>query len=260
MLLEYLSDSDTIVRWSAAKHLSRLAKKLDDEGRRDILEALLSLYADGTNVEDAKSDEFAQCDYSQVSENTWHGVTLALAECTRNGVVPTTFIPHLIPATLASLHFDLKKGAASVGSNTRDAAAYFFWSAARTVKAEHLSTVVDRVSINLIQKALFDREVHIRRAASAAFQELVGRTNLVKDGIDVLRAVDFFVVGVRRTAFLEAAVEVCEWVIPCLTANADSPKVHHLSRLNHTLRRQERHHALGLRRAKTRFTILWQCM
>ena len=35
---------------------------------------------------------------------------------------------------------------------------------------------IDKISIHLIQKALFDREVHIRRAASAAYQEMVGRT------------------------------------------------------------------------------------
>ncbi|TIA70234.1 hypothetical protein E3P91_03202 [Wallemia ichthyophaga] len=224
-LLDYLSDSDTIVRWSAAKHLSRLAGKLDEGGRRDILEAILSLYAYGTDVEDATTEAFATCDYAQVSENTWHGTTLALAECVRNGIVPPYFIPNLIPAAVASLHFDLKKGAASVGSNSRDAAAYLFWAMARSVAPQHLASIIDTVSVNLIQKALFDREVHIRRAASAAFQELVGRTNLVKYGIDVLRAVDFFVVGVRRTAFLDAAVEVCEYdfyrnsIIPFVASN-----------------------------------------
>lgn len=175
-LLDYLSDSDTIVRWSAAKHLSRLAGKLDKEGRCEILEAILSLYADGTDVDDVTSEAFATCDYSQVSENTWHGTTLALAECIRNGIVPPQFIPNLIPAAVASLHFDLKKGAASVGSNTRDAAAYLFWALARSVSPQNMTKIVDAVSINLIMKALFDREVHIRRAASAAFQELVGRT------------------------------------------------------------------------------------
>ncbi|TIC21828.1 ARM repeat-containing protein [Wallemia mellicola] len=210
-LLEYLSDTDTIVRWSAAKHLSRIAAKLGDEHRTEILDAVLSIYAENTKVDDASSNEFANCDYSYVSESAWHGATLSLAEAFRNGVVPSDYVSKLVPAAIASIHFDLKKGTASVGSNTRDAAAYLFWAMSRSVSPAIMEDFIDKISIHLIQKALFDREVHIRRAASAAYQEMVGRTNLIKHGIDVLRAVDFFVVGVRRTAFLDAAVDVCEY-------------------------------------------------
>ena len=56
--------------------------------------------------------------------------------------------------------------------------------------------------------ALFDRDVHIRRAASAAFQEIVGRLGILPHGIDVLRSMDFFAVGQRRSAFLVAAPAV----------------------------------------------------
>lgn len=56
--------------------------------------------------------------------------------------------------------------------------------------------------------ALFDRDVHIRRAASAAFQEIVGRLGILAHGIDVLRSMDFFAVGQRRSAFLVAAPAV----------------------------------------------------
>lgn len=78
--------------------------------------------------------------------------------------------------------------------------------------------------------SLFDREVHIRRAASAAFQEYVGRTvralvdsddhmltrnqSLFPHGIDVLSKADFFSVGVRRNAFLVAAPAVAVCVFP----------------------------------------------
>lgn len=80
----------------------------------------------------------------------------------------------------------------------------------RTSQTKDYASQLDLIAVNLVLKALFDREVHIRRAASAAFQELVGRSSLVIEGISVLKSIDFFIVGVRRTAFLEAAVEVSE--------------------------------------------------
>lgn len=51
--------------------------------------------------------------------------------------------------------------------------------------------------------ALLDRDVSIRRAASAAFQENVGRLGIFPKGIDVVGKTDFFAVGVRRKAYLE---------------------------------------------------------
>lgn len=49
------------------------------------------------------------------------------------------------------------------------------WSLARTQNAETFSPFASKLARDLIKLALFDREVHIRRAASAAFQEHVGR-------------------------------------------------------------------------------------
>ncbi len=74
------------------------------------------------------------------------------------------------------LYFDLRKGAHSIGSNVRDASAYVIWSLARSKEPSELAPYADRLARQLATVALFDREIHIRRAASAAFQENVGRT------------------------------------------------------------------------------------
>ena len=110
----------------------------------------------------------------------------------------------------------------------RDAASYVLWSLARAHDPETLAPYASDLARRLVTVALFDREIHIRRAASAAFQEHVGRTvstvpprsrrrrlsrgkqGLFPDGIDVLRKADFYSVGTKRNAFLVAAPQVGE--------------------------------------------------
>jgi hypothetical protein len=75
-----------------------------------------------------------------------------------------------------ALSFDVRKGAHSIGSNVRDAAAYVVWALARTQNRVTLVPHTETLARRLMATTLFDREVHIRRAASAAFQEHVGRT------------------------------------------------------------------------------------
>ena len=58
----------------------------------------------------------------------------------------------------------------------RDAACYVLWSLARSHNPEILAPHAPNLAGQLVTVALFDREVHVRRAASAAFQEHVGRT------------------------------------------------------------------------------------
>lgn len=125
-----------------------------------------------------------------------------------------------------ALYFDIRKGAHSIGSNVRDAASYVLWSLSRAQSVEALEPHALNLARHLVVAALFDREIHIRRAASAAFQEYVGRTvstacthnvndsntlqSLFPHGIDVLRKTDFYAIGVRRNAFIVAAPEVAE--------------------------------------------------
>ncbi len=111
---------------------------------------------------------------------------------------------------LQAITFDVRRGAHSIGSNVRDAAAYLIWSLARSSLPSAIKPFASEIATTLASVACFDREVSIRRAASAAFQEHVGRMGLFPAGIEVLAKTDFYSVSVRRTAFLVAAPQVAE--------------------------------------------------
>ncbi|KAG6918759.1 hypothetical protein DXG01_011950 [Tephrocybe rancida] len=184
--LIYTNVQDTVVRWSAAKGIARISDRLPPDFSDQILETILGLFSIHAVV------AASLYDLPAIAESTWHGACLACAELARRGLVAPARLSELIEWLSKALYFDLRKGAHSIGSNVRDAAAY----------------------VNLAQRltavALYDREIHIRRAASAAFQEHVGRNNLFPHGIDVLGKTDFYAVSIRRNAFLTAAPQVAQ--------------------------------------------------
>lgn len=64
---------------------------------------------------------------------------------------------------------------------------------------------VQVLSQKLIVESLFDREVNCRRAASATFQEAVGRQGNFPHGIDILTEADYFTLSNRVNAFLNVS-------------------------------------------------------
>ena len=135
--------------------------------------------------------------------------------------------PFLSQHITQALYVDLRKGAHSIGSNVRDAASYALWALARSQSHSALIPHANNLAQRLATVALYDREIHIRRAASAAFQEHVGRTvsgiiifptwislwslqNLFPHGIDVLGRTDFYAVSIRKNAFLVSAPQVAK--------------------------------------------------
>lgn len=114
-------------------------------------------------------------DLPAAAEYTWHGACLACAEFTRRDLISARQLPDMIPWVVKALHFDIRKGTHSVGSSVRDAAAYVLWSLARSQDAGAIRPFAEELAKELVITSLYDREIHIRRAASAAYQENVGR-------------------------------------------------------------------------------------
>uniref|UniRef100_A0A665UT99 Tubulin-specific chaperone D n=1 Tax=Echeneis naucrates TaxID=173247 RepID=A0A665UT99_ECHNA len=189
-LLVGLKDKETIVRWSAAKGIGRVTGRLPKELADEVVGSLLDCFS------------------FQETDNAWHGGCLALAELGRRGLLMPSRLTDVVPLIIKSLTYEEKRGACSVGSNVRDAACYVCWSFARAYEPNELSLYVTQIASALLITAVFDRSVNCRRAASAAFQENVGRQGTFPHGIDILTAADYYAVGNLNNCYLNISVYI----------------------------------------------------
>uniref|UniRef100_A0A4W6G025 Tubulin-specific chaperone D n=1 Tax=Lates calcarifer TaxID=8187 RepID=A0A4W6G025_LATCA len=147
----------------------------------------------------------------QETDNAWHGGCLALAELGRRGLLLPSRLTDVVPLIIKSLTYEEKRGACSVGSNVRDAACYVCWSFARAYEPKELKPFVTQIASALLITAVFDRNVNCRRAASAAFQENVGRQGTFPHGIDILTAADYYAVGNLNNCYLNISVYIASF-------------------------------------------------
>lgn len=228
-LMTALSDKDTIVRYSAAKYLARIAALLPEELADDVVGATIALFA-GTEDEPVQETTFGTVVdpggsaaggsamglgglETSRGEARWHGVCLAVAEMARRGLLSPNAVADTVPWVVKALTFDLRRASHSVGANVRDAGAYVLWSLSRASAPDVLQPFAEKMATTLVVASVLDREVGVRRACSAAFQEGVGRLGLYPAGIDVLAKTDFYSVSVRRKAFSIAAPAVAHHAV-----------------------------------------------
>jgi hypothetical protein len=108
------------------------------------------------------------------------------------------------------MKFEQRKGSYAIGAHVRDAACYIFWSFARAFNAQEIEPFALDIAKTLVSTSLFDREIQVRRAASAAFQENVGRLGIYPHGIHIVTLADYFNVGNRQHSFTSVAVEIAQ--------------------------------------------------
>jgi len=196
VLLCGLRDKDTVVRWSAAKGIGRITGRLPYEFADDIVQSVLELFV------------------ATEGDGAWHGASLALAELARRGVLLPQRLPDAVDCVANALKYDVRKGTYSVGAHVRDAACYSCWSFARAYEPTLLLPWLKQIlAPAMLVNCAFDRELNCRRAASAAFQENVGRQGRTNfpNGIDLLTKADYFSVANLRHAYLDVSVFVAKY-------------------------------------------------
>lgn len=190
VLLCGLRDKDTIVRWSAAKGIGRITGRLPYAFADDIVQSVLELFV------------------ATEGDGAWHGASLALAELARRGVLLPQRLADAVQCVTSALQYDIRRTTHSVGAHVRDAACYACWSFARAYEPSLLLPwLTQSLAPAMLVNCVFDRELNCRRAASAAFQENVGRQGRANfpHGIELLTRADYFSVSNLRHAYLDVS-------------------------------------------------------
>lgn len=192
-LLSGLRDTDTVVRWSAAKGIGRVTSRLTYLLSDEILSSVLELFS--------PSEGDGSC----------HGGCLALAELARRGLLLPISFHKVIPVVIKALHYDIRRGPHSIGSHVRDAAAYVCWAFGRAYYHADMKNILQQLAPHLLTVACYDREVNCRRAAAAAFQENVGRQGNYPHGIDIVNTAYYFALSSRTNSYLHVAVCIAQY-------------------------------------------------
>ena len=192
-LINNLSDKEYIVRWSAAKGLGRLCERLTKSMVEEIFGNLFELLKDLEN------------------EYAWNGTCLCIAELCKRGMILPERLFELIPHLEQALLFEIDKGTFVTGSNVRDSACYIVWALARAFTTDIMKKYVERLAKTLILTILFDKEVNCRRAASAAFQENIGRQGNFPHGIEILTEADYFTLGSRNNCYFNISIFIAQY-------------------------------------------------
>lgn len=230
-----LADKDTPVRFAASKALSVIALKLDPDMGAEVIDAVIGslgeniLYEkdDGTLItpfEARKTGlDHLKRNLSGVDAQRWQGLMLTLSHLLFRRAPPTQQLPDILQSLVSGLDFEQRSSTgSSVGTGVRDAACFGVWALSRKYTTSELQalpaqvapssdgtrgvSVLQKLAVELVCSACIDPSGNIRRGASAALQELIGRhPNMITEGIPLVQVVDYHAVARRSRAMIDVA-------------------------------------------------------
>lgn len=235
-LLTFLADKDTSVRFVASKALSVIASKLDSSIAVQIVEAIIGSFNEDILWETDTSQTIKNLNHLGTKPNPvrrnltaidplrWHGLVMALSYLIYHRSATPEQLPNILNTLIIALGFEQRSSVgSSIGTNIRDAACFGIWALARRYStAELLAADTSNIreashgapSCPILQvlcnetllAATLDSSGNIRRGASAALQEMIGRhPNVILEGIALVQIVDYHAVSLRSKAMLDVA-------------------------------------------------------
>ena len=193
LLFDSLKSNLTVVRWSASKGIGRIVERLPFEDASQAVEYLFSL--------------FDQMD----NDNLIHGACLCLAQFTLRGIILPSNLSKVLPLVMQALVYDVATGSHTVAEGVRDSGCFVAWALARSYDGPTLEPYCALLSQQLVNVFLFDRCVNVRRSASAAFQENVGRHGRFPRGLELIHIADFITVSSRVGCYTRIAKFVAQF-------------------------------------------------
>ncbi len=176
--LSSLSHRDTDIRWTAAKGIGKMSGQMGESFAQEIVDSMISV--------------------KNPAPELLQGVGLTIGQLFMYFDIAE--MGKVMEFLKVCLKFEKSKGTYAIGGYVRDAACYACWSWAkyRTSKPGDMVLVIAN---HLLALTLFDREISVRRAACAAFQELTGRTTAVPQGIKLLESINYFTISSTKNCF-----------------------------------------------------------
>ncbi|KAL9619059.1 MAG: hypothetical protein Q9160_006314 [Pyrenula sp. 1 TL-2023] len=228
-----LNDKDTPVRVEASKSISLCTLKLGPPDDESIVQGMVDMLGGDIRFEDVLAGQpsttslpdDALFDLISTSKNLehadglqWHGVMLSLARLLLNRSLELHLLPDVVKILISGLDFEQRSSKGAVfGTQVRDAASFGLWSLSRKYTTLELTmqslsrnpdlnhgsplNLVKKVASALIICGCFDPQGNMRRGASAALQELIGRhPDVVDQGIPLVQLIDYQGVASRKRA------------------------------------------------------------
>lgn len=245
LLLEWLADSDTPVRQAASKALGMLILKLDPDMAAEVIEAVLACLDENMLLENRRTGQLTAAtdmlkidvklykkNLNAVNALKWHGAMLTLGHVLFRRSPPPQQLSSVLEALLIGLTFEQRSNVGtSLGIGVRDAACFGIWSLARKYSTEEVElasissmsapfravenhwkrSTLQVIATELVVASCLDPSGNLRRGASAALQELIGRhPDMIEEGISVVQRVDYHAVARRSRALLEVSKSVSQ--------------------------------------------------
>lgn len=230
-----LNDTDTTVRLASSKAIGIITKRFDTQNKLYFLNSFIWEDFDSSfkwrpfmdflsSYQDFNTLERGVLEMPHYGDKTtwWHGTTMTIGHMIYQRSIPTSWLHSSVIMLAAALKYNrVTPLGAATGSNVRDAACYGLWALARKYGTKELYSVQDGevtmkagsvisiIATQLVQAACFDLVGNIRRGASAALQELIGRhSDMVDSGIDLVQIVTYDAVASDRKAMMQVALKV----------------------------------------------------
>jgi len=157
-------------------------------------------------------------------ERARHGLVLTLSQFIFHGSVIAARLPYILQILSNTVDFEQRSSlGVSVGANVRDASCFGLWALARRYSTSPICELqygeiqlqtgsrLQSLANDLVVAATLDPAGNIRRGASAALQEMVGRhPDEIKHGIKLVQVIDYHAIALRSRAMLEVAIDASE--------------------------------------------------